>query len=530
MHRVNIERMIIVRLSLLLFGVAIFIVVRPTKAAAEQPNILFIYTDDQSHRTVSCYDEAYSWVKTPNIDSLSKRGARFTHAYIGSWCAASRLSVLTGRQQHAIESFRATGEYPGNVYDPEQCQFFPKLLRQRGYFTAQIGKWHTGDDSGFGRDWDHQVVWNRIKFPKNSPNYYDNQLIVRDGSDPVLTKGYSTDNYTNWAIDFINGKTRDPQKPWMLWLCYGAVHGPFTPADRHENAYPDADIPEPSDIYGPRPGKPKYVRDVGFWEKNEVGIPVEKKVRDLPPVAMVDIPGKPLKDWVRQYQQGVLAIDEGVGRLIKVLETTGQLDNTVIVFTSDQGFAWGQHGFKNKVAPYDAAIRGPLIIVKPDSQPTVIRTPVTAVDLTATIMAQAETNPRWKMHGRDLTPLIKGVKNFTGDQTRMLLTHTARSYGKGTTVIPKPGDKALTHGPGVPWYAILCEGKFKYVRTLIEGEVEELYDVNNDPEELDNLALKPAFQGILASYRANAKAELQRTEAPFVGNLPAVKKVTKSDD
>ncbi|MCP4777921.1 MAG: sulfatase-like hydrolase/transferase, partial [Planctomycetaceae bacterium] len=199
-------------------------------------------------------------------------------------------------------------------------------------------------------------------------------------------------------------------------------------------------------------------------------------------------------------------------------------DNTVIVFTSDQGFAWGQHGFKNKVAPYDAAIRGPLIIVKPDSQPTVIRTPVTAVDLTATIMAQAETNPQWKLHGRDLTPLIKGVKNFTGDQARMLLTHTARSYGKSTTVIPKPGDKALTHGPGVPWYAILCEGKFKYVRTLIEGEVEELYDVNNDPEELDNLALKPAFQEILASYRANAKAELQRTEAPFVGNLPAVKK------
>ncbi len=202
----------------------------------------------------------------------------------------------------------------------------------------------------------------------------------------------------------------------------------------------------------------------------------------------------------------------------------------MIVFTSDQGFAWGQHGFKNKVAPYDAAIRGPLIIVKPDSQPTVIRTPVTAVDLTATIMAQAETNPKWKMHGRDLTPLINGVKNFTGDQARMLLTHTARNYGKSTAVIPKPGDKALTHGPGVPWYAILCEGKFKYVRTLIEGEFEELYDVNNDPEELINLALNPAFQEILTSYRVNAKAELRRTEAPFVDNLPAVKKVANSDN
>ncbi|MDA7887301.1 hypothetical protein N9A96_00320, partial [bacterium] len=146
------------------------------------------------------------------------------------------------------------------------------------------------------------------------------------------------------------------------------------------------------------------------------------------------------------------------------------------------------------------------------------------------IMAQAETKPQWRMHGRDLTPLIEGGENFTGDQARMLLTHTARNYGKNTAVIPKPGDKALTHGPGVPWYAILCEGRYKYVRTLIAGEIEELYDVENDPEELDNLAIKPAFQKILASYRANTTAELQRTEAPFVDNLPPVKKAGEIND
>ena len=112
----------------------------------------------------------------------------------------------------------------------------------------------------------------------------------------------------------------------------------------------------------------------------------------------------------------------------------------------------------------------------------------------------------------------------------MLLTHTARNYGKNTAVIPKPGDKALTHGPGVPWYAILCEGKYKYVRTLIAGEVEELYDVNNDPEELDNLALNPAFQKILATYRANTKAELRSTEAPFLDDLPPVKNAAKPGD
>jgi arylsulfatase A-like enzyme len=166
-------------------------------AEATKPNILLIYTDDHSYKTVGCYPEAYPFVRTPNIDALAKRGIRFTHCYLGSWCMPSRASMLTGRHPHGIESMRMEGEYPGSNYDPQQCPFWPSVLRQHGYHTAQIGKWHTGIDAGFGRDWDYQIVWNRPKHPDNAGNYYTNQILAIGGIEQAeLDKGYSTDNYT----------------------------------------------------------------------------------------------------------------------------------------------------------------------------------------------------------------------------------------------------------------------------------------------------------------------------------------------
>ena len=168
-----------------------------------RPNILFIYTDDQSHRTISSYSDAYDWVSTPNIDQLAKEGILFTHAYIGTWCMPSRATMLTGRHQYGIESMRMEGAYPNSTYDPEKAPFLPKVMREKGYYTAHIGKWHTGTDTGYGRDWDHQVVWNRPRYPENSKNYYYDQVIEVNGGKPKVVKGYSTDNYTKWAKEFM---------------------------------------------------------------------------------------------------------------------------------------------------------------------------------------------------------------------------------------------------------------------------------------------------------------------------------------
>ena len=321
----------------------------------ERPNILFIYTDDQSYRSVSCYPGADDWARTPAIDRLADQGIRFDSAYIGTWCMASRATLLTGHHQFAVESMRMVGKYPGGTYDPEQCPFWPAEFRRQGYFTAQIGKWHTGTDTGFGRDWDFQLVWNRPKYTDTAGHYYYDQPITFHGGETKNIERYSTDQYTDWAVDFIGGEGRDPDKPWYLWLCYGAVHGPYTPAERHLDDYPGVRVAAPADIYPPRPGKPDWAQLIEFWEPGDNGEPVRRN--------------RTLTSRVRQYNQAVRAIDEGVGRLIESLEQSGQRENTLVVLTSDQGFAWGQHGFAHKVAAYDSNIRAPLIVSMPGRIP-----------------------------------------------------------------------------------------------------------------------------------------------------------------
>ncbi len=366
-----------------------------------KPNILFIFSDDQSHRTCGCYPEAFDWVKTPNIDRLAKRGVRFASAYFGAWCTPSRAAMLTGRHPFGVESLRSQGKYPGGTYDPKQCPFWPRVFRENGYTTAQIGKWHTGNDAGFGRDWDYQVVWNRPAHPDNAFAYYGDQLTSVNGGKAELVKGYPTDNYTNWAVEYVQGKHRDPKKPWYLWLCYGATHGPYTPAERHRDLFPGVKVPIPADIYKPRSGKPDYVQQLDVWIKGKEGQPVlknSKEDRD-----------KTLRDWVRQYQQTAVALDEGVGRVLAALEESGQARNTLVVFASDQGFAWGQHGFMHKLAPYDANMRAPLIVSMPGRLPegAVCHTPVGGVDLVPTFFRFAGLGLPWEMHGHGLTPLLR---------------------------------------------------------------------------------------------------------------------------
>lgn len=489
--------------------------------AAERPNILFIYTDDHSYRTIGCYPQSYPWVKTPNIDALAARGVRFEYAYIGTWCMPSRATLLTGHHQFGVDSMRMVGTYPGSEYDAARCPFWPRVFRENGYSTAQIGKWHTGTDTGANRDWDHQIVWNRPRYPENAGNYFYDQLIETNGGPPKVTKGYSTDNYTNWAEDYIRGDTRDADKPWYLWVCYGAVHGPFTPAERHRGDYPGLTVPVPKDIYPPRPGKPAYMQEVNKWIANKDGVPMMNGGFGGQTVEHTSsIHGNTLDGWVRQYHQGVRALDESVGRLVNVLKETGQYENTLIVFTSDQGFAWGQHGFATKLAPYDANIRSPLIVSMPARLPSgkVVAHPVSGVDLVPTFFSFAGIDLPWDVHGHDLTPLLKDPSAEWKHPS--LTAFTARSYGSDTNQLPE--DTTKTNINGIPWYFMLREGPYKYIRYMVEGEIEELYDLRNDPDELTNIASEPAMQKQLRALRAATIAELKRTGAGIVANLPRV--------
>ncbi len=486
--------------------------------SARRPNILYIFTDDQSHRTVGCYPEAPDWVQTPNIDALAESGVRFSHAYPGVWCMPSRATQLTGHQTYGIESLKVDLlRYPRSEYDPKKLPFWPKSFRENGYYTAHIGKWHSGVDTGFGRDWDFQIVWNRPKHTLNAGHYYGDQIITFNGGKDEKVSGYSTDNYTDWAVDFIEGTSRkEKEKPWLLWLCYGATHGPFTPAERHRDRYEGVKVPIPEDVFPPRMGVPDYVQHMQKWKPGPDGVPVMEKFH-TPTASTEGIYGSTIHDWARQYNQCALPIDEAVARLVKTLEETGQRDNTMIIFTSDQGYAFGQKGFSTKMAPYDANIRAPLIFNWPGQFPEgkVIRHPVCGVDIPPTIFSVAGIGLPWEMHGHDLTPLLKNPETAEWDHPAFLAM-TGSKFGSHTA-----GMANLHHGEtqGVPWWISYSKGRMKYIRILEKDEMEELYDLDADPNELNNLALDPEYALELAALRKAAVAELIRTNCPFVDHL-----------
>ncbi len=489
------------------------------RAASQQrpPNILFIYADDQSYKTVGCYPEALPGAHTPNIDRLAADGIRFHGAFLGAWCTPSRASILTGRLPHGIESLRPSEPYPSGVYDPKLCPFWPKVFREKGYVTAQIGKWHTGVDAGTGRDWDWQVVWNRPKNPKNAGAYYRDQILSFNGEERV-EPGYSTDNYSRWAGEFIRGGHRDPAKPWMLWLCYGAIHGPTTPADRHKGLHRNTPVREPADILPPRPGKPDYLNKTQAWRRAPDG----RLVAGASGEAFGDAAGQgsaTYQDYIRQVQECTRGLDEGVGTVLKALRESGQLENTLVVYTADQGFAMGEHGFRTKLGPYDANYRSPLILSRPGVIPRGKFSPncVSAPDLIVTLFSQAGLKLPWKMHGRDVSALLK-------DPGRKLsrpvyYEYTGDRFGSDTTrIVSETPDKAQYNN--VPWYFVAREARWKYIRYLTPGVPEELYDLERDPEELVNLAALPAHRSELTRLRRLAVAEMKRTEAGYVERLP----------
>ncbi len=474
------------------------------EVAAEQPkkklNVLFIYTDDQSYRTLGCYADqgAWPWVKTPHIDSLAKEGVRFSSAYGAAWCSPSRACVLTGHLPHGVKGVRLNGVmHKEQAIDQNAVQFWPTLLRRSGYATALIGKWHLGTNPGHGWLWDHSVVWDQ-----NRPmgDWYNNQPLSIDGASSEVVKGYSTDLYTKFAVDFIKKKHA---QPWALWLCYNAPHLPNTVHPRHKGLYKEAEVPIPADIFGPRLGKPKYMENYAQWRKTD------DAKNKLPSVAF-------LPETVRGYNRLVAAIDEGVGQLLQALAESGQLDHTLIIFTSDQGFAWGDHGFRWKVGPYDACLRMPLIFRLPGQvvQNAVCDHPTTVVDLAPTLLDFTGVASPWAMHGHSLRSVLQDPKAPWPHPA--VMEHTGVRFGDET----KRGLTGKDALGQVPWWIFLRQGKYKYIRTLVENEIEELYDLEADPREQKNLALDPARQELLQDYRNRLLAEMRRTQAGWTPNLP----------
>lgn len=401
---------------------------------ARRPNFVFILIDDLRYNAPGY--AGHPFVKTPNIDRIAREGAIFENAFCTTpLCSPSRASFLTGRwvRSHGVLDNTDHNELS------HQLITWPRLLHDAGYETCYAGKWHMGNDSSPRPGFDRWVSF-------KGQGVYNDPLLNIDGMESKV-EGYVTDLLTGYAVEFLK---KPHSKPYVMYLAHKAVHGPFTPAGRHKDLFANETINRTPNAQDNWEGKPALQRDVD-------GHPPQKGI------------GSP-DDLIRNQLRCLTAIDEGVGKILKTLEETGQMDNTFIVFTSDNGYFWGEHHLGDKRWAYEESLRIPMTmryprLIKAGSK---IDQLVMNVDMAPTMLALAGVKGPTEIQGRSVLPLLKGpVKDWR--------TSFLSEYFQ---------EKSF---PRVPNWQAVRDDHYKFVRYPDLKNADELYDLKKDPYEMQNL-------------------------------------------
>lgn len=475
----------------------------PATAATKPPNILFIMSDDHAAHAISAYGSLVN--QTPNIDRLAKEGMRFDDVFcVNSICSPSRATILTGKYSHL------NGVPTFNRFDGSQPTV-AKYLQAAGYYTGMIGKWHLGSDpTGFD-------FWRILP---GQGIYFNPAFIGPDGRKVI--DGYVTDITADLAMEFM--KSCPAGKPFFLMCHNKAPHRPWDPDEKHKAQFAGKKIPEPKtlrDNYDTRTDAIRECTQKVFNDMTRLDLKLQPPA-DLKGKARTDwlnvkpteveievdgkkktLTGDELNNWKYQrYMQDYLAciqsIDDNVGRLLDFLSNTGLATNTVVIYTSDQGFFLGDHGLYDKRFMYEPSIKMPFIVrwpgvTKPGStQDAMVINP----DFSATFMKIAGLPVPADMQGRSLIPLLKG-----GKPADWRTSYYYRYYHD-------PGD----HNTRAHYGVRTTTHKLIY---FWKKDQWELYDLVKDPDELHNIYNDPAQKETVAKL----KTELYR-----------LKKEVKDDD
>jgi arylsulfatase A-like enzyme len=466
------------------------------RCEAAPPNIVFLFCDDHAYQAISAYGSAIN--HTPNIDRIAKEGMLFRNCYVtNSICGPSRAVILTGKHSH-LNGFLTNGA--NEKFDGAQ-QTFPKILQAAGYQTAMIGKWHlVSDPTGFD-------YWNILP---GQGDYYNPRMF--DNGKPTKLEGYTTDLIGDLSLEWL--KKRDKSKPFLLMCQNKAPHRPWDPAPKYLNKYDDVMIPEPDtlfDDYSGR-GKPAHTQDMTIAktmnprdlkfkfppELNAAQAELWHKAYDAENVAFekAALQGAELVRWkyqryIKDYLRCIDSVDENVGRVLDFLDKEGLAENTIVVYSSDQGFYLGEHGWFDKRWIYEQSAKTPLLVrwpkvTKPGS---VNEDLVSNLDFAETLLDVAGAKVPGDMQGRSLVPLLKGQ---TPADWRTSLYYHYYEF---------PGPHAVRRHYGV------IERRYKLFH-FYEPDVNEweMYDLTADPKEMRSVYGDPKY----ASERARLEKELAR--------------------
>lgn len=479
-----------------LFLLVVFLGTAFLQAESKPPNILFLFTDDHATQSISAYGSNHltKLAPTPNIDRIANEGILFRKCYVtNSICGPSRAVILTGKYSH-LNGFRKNGD----TFDGSQ-QTVPKLLRKGGYQTAIVGKWHLkSTPTGF----DHFEVL------KGQGQYY-NPMLITNGKN-VKHEGYTTDVITDQTIKWLD--SRDKDKPFFLMSQHKAPHGRWEPALRHLEWLDDVEVPEPETLFDDYSGRSGPSAEHAMGIADHMGpyrlmlkysskhTPEQFKVFDdyfrprNEAFLAANLEGRERTRWhyqryIKNYLRCVRAVDENIGRLLQYLEDNDLADNTVVIYSSDQGFYLGEHGWFDKRWIYEESYRTPLVARWPGViQPGSVNESdlVSNVDYPETFLEIAGLPVPEDMQGRSLLPLLKGD---TPEDWRN--SHYYHYYEKG--------------GHGVALHFGAFDGRYKLIR-FPDHDTWELYDLETDPQELESRYGDPA----LAGQQSQLKTELER--------------------
>lgn len=489
-------------------------------APARKPvNIVYIMTDDHTAQMMSCYDRRYA--STPNLDRIARDGVRFTNSFVAnSLSGPSRACMLTGKHSHK-----------NGFTDNTTCTFdgtqptFPKLLQAAGYETAIFGKWHLESlPTGFDR-------WAIVP---GQGNYYNPDFIEQSG-DTVAVHGYLTNLITDKSLNWLENE-HDPSRPFCLLIHHKAIHRNWMADTAHLRLFEDRTFPLPDNFFDDYAGReaaasaemrvadhldviydlkmyradkqsPLKFRFESFYNRMDSA---QKAAWDAfyDPIAKDfysrNLTGRELAEWkyqryMRDYLKVVKSLDDNVGRVLDYLQEHGLLENTLVVYTSDQGFYMGEHGWFDKRFMYEESMHTPLLMLLPEGYERRgdVGEMVQNIDYAPTFLELAGVEVPADIQGRSLLPLLRGE---APQDWRTSLYYHFYEY---------PAEHSVKRHYGVR------TDRYKLIHFYNDIDRWELYDLASDPTEMHNLYGEPAMEAVADSMKQVLRAAQEEYDDPI---------------